>query len=295
MYRPNVVAGITTTLFAAALIALLLFSNTNEDLKTNLSKEKLSYEKLLAEKLLLNKEVVQYNKEIDQLTLEMNNLRGKNSDLDRMLASSQKSLSQKQIELNRLAKSNAGKKAIENKFGELRRIIDNYETQVASFNDRISSLISEQNSLIDENASLKEKLAILEAKNKNLLEDNQKLVGSVADNYLLFGLKGKKDKLTLIAKKTDKLVLDFEVPEDMVLDLTFSIIGPDGKRNSIETKNITTKTVEQGLNSFDSDVQPNSKRMRMEYSPAEKLSSGLYKIEIFNGDKQLGSCRIRLK
>ena len=299
MSKPKVIAGIVTVLFAASLVGILIISNNNKSLKTGIGIEKLNSEKLLAEKLSLSKDVAQFNKEIDQLNLDMNSLKGNNSELNNLLAQSQKTLLKKQDELNRLARSNAGKKAIESKLEELRKIIDSYESQIATLNDRINALVSENAEIIEENDALTQIIDVLKLRNKAIADDNQKLKSMEADAYLVESYKGKKDKLTLLAKKANKIVLNFEVHEDIELSLRFNIIGPDNKQIDGSEKNITTTILGPGLiadasSAQESQVKP-TKRIKMEYNPKEKFNSGIYTIEIFNGDNYLGSCQVRLK
>jgi hypothetical protein len=38
-----------------------------------------------------------------------------------------------------------------------------------------------------------------------------------------------------------------------------------------------------------------SKRVEMSYNPKEKLSKGVYQIEVFNGSMSAGKCQVKLK
>jgi hypothetical protein len=54
----------------------------------------------------------------------------------------------------------------------------------------------------------------------------------------------KKVKLTLNAKRTNKLVLNFKIPEDVNANLKFNIITPDGKKIDSSDPNISITVLE---------------------------------------------------
>ena len=127
------------------------------------------------------------------------------------------------------------------------------------------------------------------------LPDNQVLKSMAADDYLISGFKGKKDKLTLIAKKTDKLTFSFDVPEDVPPNLRFYIINPQGQRVEGTDKYIPAQVLETGQSRISGDSEIKMKRLQLEYDPGGKFMKGMYKIEIYNNDNYMGACQIRLK
>lgn len=297
--RPKVAAGVTTAAVAVALVIALGMTNANRGLKKNLNKEKLNSEKLLSEKLALDKEIEQHLREIEQFKAGLDNYKGKNDELDKMLTEARKNLSQKQDEINRLAKANAGKKAIEKELAALKKLKNDFDSQISLLDGEIQSLKTDKKNLLAENSSLNKKVSELEARNSELAANVKMLQSMVADDYLVQGLKGKKEKFTFVARKTDKLSLTFDIPEDFTSSLKFKILTPDGKTIQGEEEGITTTLInnsgEKHSGGDGSSGYGLDKRVKMEYDPRGKFARGIYKIEIFNGDDYLGSCQVRLK
>jgi len=131
-----------------------------------------------------------------------------------------------------------------------------------------------------------------------LAANNELLKIMAADNYLIDGTRGSKDKPTLIARKTNKLVLSFVVPEDLSPNLRFNIISPDGVAIDETDIHITTTLLTPDENpkvvgTANGGVKL-GKSIRMEYNPRRKFSRGIYKIEVFNNENYMGSCQVRL-
>jgi hypothetical protein len=175
---------------------------------------------------------------------------------------------------------------------------NDYENQIVELNSQIKSLNSISEALMKENGLLNEKISNLEVKNKELSGDNQLLKMMAADDYLIEGRKGKKDKLTLTAKKTNKLALNFKIPEGVSANLKFNIITPDGKKIDADDQNISITVLDSKSNTssdVESDGTKLNKSIQMEYNPKNKFSRGLYKIEIYNNESYLGSCQVHLR
>lgn len=298
--KPKVIAGIATTLFAASLVTLLIISDNNKTLEQDLSNEKLRSEKLLSEKLLQDKEIAWFNDEIDQFNLNMNYLKGKNMELDQLLADSKKILLQKQAQLNQLATSNAGKIIIQQQLDALKKMKSDYEKNIIELNAQVTHLNANNTELKEENSYLNQKLAGLEAQYNDLAANNQLLKFMVADDYLVEGLKGKKDKPTFYARRTNKIALSFDIPDDIHSKLEFSIITPTGKIIEKNDQDISTAVVSKDINSAASHHNRINglnlnRRIKMEYNPSGKLSRGIYNIVIYNNGNYLSSCQVHLK
>ncbi|HYK47774.1 MAG TPA: hypothetical protein VEV83_21505 [Parafilimonas sp.] len=295
---PKIIAAAATLLLAGAIITTLFFSKANNSLKEQLSTEKLNSEKLLSEKLELKKNVDRANKDIDQFKTDINILQGTNTRLDLLLAASRKSLSEKLDEINRLEQANADKKIIEKELADLRNMKKNYEGQITAMGSQLKTISSGDSALTEKNNALTEKIGMLEMQNRELAANNELLKIMAADNYLVDGARGKMDKPTLIARRTNKLVLSFVVPEDLSPNLRFNIIAPDGMVIDETDIHITTTllTPEEDpkvIGTTKGGVKL-GKSIRMEYNPRGKFSRGIYKIEVFNSENYMGSCQVRL-
>ena len=295
---PKIIAAAATLLLAGAIITTLFFSKANNSLKEQLSTEKLNSEKLLSEKLELKKNVDRANKDIDQFKTDINILQGTNTRLDLLLAASRKSLSEKLAEINRLQQANADKKVIEKELVELRNMKQHDERQIAAMSSQLKTVSADDSALTEKNNALRERVGTLEMQNRELGANNELLKIMAADNYLIDGTRGSKDKPTLIARKTNKLVLSFVVPEDLSPNLRFNIISPDGVAIDETDIHITTTLLTPDENpkvvgTANGGVKL-GKSIRMEYNPRRKFSRGIYKIEVFNNENYMGSCQVRL-
>jgi hypothetical protein len=92
--------------------------------------------------------------------------------------------------------------------------------------------------------------------------------------------------------------MSFNVPENMVENISFKLTKPDrsqvdGKGNGIAYR-ITNE--DEGLTaSLSGGVIKVSKKIEMTYEPKEKQKPGIYKIEMYNGDKYIGACNVKLR
>ena len=117
------------------------------------------------------------------------------------------------------------------------------------------------------------------------------------DNYLVEATK-RKDKLTVMAKRAKKITMSFNVPENMVENISFKLTKPDGKQVDGKGNGIAYKVVngDEGLTaSLSGGAIKVSKKIVMTYEPKEKQKSGIYKIEMYNHDKYIGACNVKLR
>jgi peptidoglycan hydrolase CwlO-like protein len=274
-----------------ALITLLTLSVAffvvNTSLKRQLGDQKIKSEKLLSEKLKLDKS-------IKELIIDMSALTGKNAKLDKLLTEANKKLQKKEAEIKRLVAENAT-------VGELRAQVRELELLREQLNKDIAGLNVSITQLSDANASLNEFLARAKNENEILATDNTILKAMVADNYRIEALRGKHEKLTINARKTDKLLVSFDLPSDVGKNLYFKVKTPQGDEFSSKTDlSAIINIVENNdglLASASSDVigSIGTKRVEMIYKPNKKLTKGVYRFNVYNENSYLGSTQLRLK
>jgi len=85
----------------------------------------------------------------------------------------------------------------------------------------------------------------------------------------------------------------------MVESISFKIMKPDGsqiggKNDQGLTFEVTNDDAGLLVNSS-SEVIKVSKKIEMTYEPKEKLKAGVYKVEMFNGEKYVGACNVKLR
>jgi chromosome segregation ATPase len=286
--KSKVIAGVATFLLFGSIIMTGIVSNKNANLKTGLNDEKIKSETLLSGKLSLEKE-------IQKMRSEMASLSGRNETLDKSLVDVNKKLNAKEAEIKRMSAENAQAKNIKKQMADLQQIRNELDQKIANMEKTI-------NGLRTENANLQSDLALMRTNNK-AMEDNLKLARSMnGDNFRVETVRGKKDNLTVNARKTKKLKMSFELPQDVASNVTFKIVTPQGKIiDSQKNKDVSVVVSEIDDNNLTASISPVSgqlevsKRVEMTYKPESKLQGGVYKIEMHNKGVYLGSYQVRLK
>ncbi len=149
-----------------------------------------------------------------------------------------------------------------------------------------------------EKEMLNQTVASLQLANQQLAANLDILSSMTADNYLIESSR-KNGKLTVMSRRTRKIAVSFKVPENMVESISFKIMKPDGsqiggKNDQGLTFEVTNDDAGLLVNSS-SEVIKVSKKIEMTYEPKEKLKAGVYKVEMFNGEKYVGACNVKLR
>lgn len=269
------------------LLAVGFFITKNSGLKNQLADEKLKSEMLLSAKLSLDKSVT-------KMTKDMYDLKGKNSQLDKKIIEANEKILQKNNHIEKLLAENASAKAIGQKNKELEILIQQLNKDITNLNNSLATAKSDY-------LNLSEKLASSEKAKSDLSSDNSVLKAMISDNYRTEALRGKKDKLTVNARRTNKLQLSFDLPGYNEKDVYFRIITPDGKEYSSETDNAITINIKENGDGLLASSNPKefggygTKRVEMTFKPKEKLQDGIYQFNMYNEGRFIGSTLLRLK
>lgn len=274
-------AGLVIILMS--ILGTAFFYSANNSLTKNLNEEKLKTEMILSEKLKLQKEIINFRTEIKALE-------GKNSEIDKILGETSKKLIKKESEVDKMVHENGNLKNLKKQLAELVQMKKVFEGQIVVFNETIQKLNLEK---IDKDAII----ASLQNENKQLASNLDILSSMTADNYLVETTK-RKDKLTIIAKRAKKMSVSFKVPENVVEKISFKVTKPDGTSVEGKDNGVAYRVLNNDDNllaSLSKEEIKVSKKIEMTYEPKEKLKSGIYKIEMYNGEKYIGSCNVKLR
>lgn len=285
MKREKSIITAAVILLLAAILGIGYFYSANKSITSILNKERLYGEKTLSEKLALEKDIEAFKTKINAMS-------GKNDELDKMLAATNQKLSDKENEIRRIYRENGNIKALKKEIAELTQLKKDFELQAASLNEMIKSLNKEK-------MALNETIAALQSENKQLAANLDILSSMTSDNFLVETTK-KKDKLTVMAKRARKMTVSFNVPNNVSENISFKIIKPDGSKVDGKENGIAYRVVnpEEGMTASTSAVIETvkvSKKIEMTYQPKEKQKPGIYKIEMYNGDKYIGACNVKLR
>lgn len=285
MKRENSIIAAAVILLLMALLGIGYFYSAHRSVTAILNKERLESEKMLSEKLTLEKD-------IDSFKSRINDLSGQNAGLDKMLAEVNQQLSEKQNQIRRMQHENGNLKELKKQVAELQQMKKEFESQVRSLNEMIMALNKEKN-------TLNQTIASLEAQNKQLAANLEILSSVTSDNFLVETTR-KNNKLTVMAKRARKMAISFSVPNNLSENLSFKIIRPDGSKVEGNDKNVAYRVLnpEEGLTASTGNTLETIKvdrKIEMTWHPEQKQKPGIYKIEMYNVGKYIGSCNIRLR
>ena len=282
--NPKAIAIAATALCMASLLWLMSTQSVNRALEINLQNEKLRSEALLSEKLLLEKDM-------EKMRTQLTSLRGINNDLDEVVRKTEMRMTSQGSELAKLKKQNASLAQIRKQREDLLVLQTNLQNELAALRASYADLEVT-------NAALSNTIAQLQEQNRLLSQDLNQAMFASMDRTQVEAVKGKKEKLTVRARKTQKLIANFDVPASL-RNISFRITDQQGKvfadkhgvivsRTSVSDANVLASTGEGPAGSGLQKVQ-------MEYIPKQKLQSGVYTVEILNDNLYVGSLNVKLR
>lgn len=225
-------ALIASIVVATVIMAFVVVKNRS--LVKNLKDERLKTEVHLSEKL-------QMEKSLDKMKTDLNALMGKNALLDKKIPELKSQIEAKEAELKRMQNEGSAMRSLRAKVKELETAIAKHkeEHEKALSNSKI-----ENDKLTTENKDVLSKLNSLEKEKNELVAKNTILRAMAGNNYSVEAVRGKNDKLTVRARRTQKLIYAFELPSDVGNGLNFIIITPEGEKftskdNKLATINVT--------------------------------------------------------
>ena len=189
---------------------------------------------------------------------------------------------------------NASMGELKMKNEELEALRDKLEKDITSLNLNLDQLMAE-------NKAYNDQLAAVKSENEILTTHNALLEAMLADNYRIEALKGRHDKLTVSARRTNKLMVSFDIPKGVGEELYFKILTPDKQEfSSINDKSamISFYDIENNLlASTTGSALGNQalKRAELIYKPEQKLTKGIYRFNVYNGAEYVGSIQLKLK
>lgn len=281
--------GTKVAMVSALAIAIVLtgvFIVGKNRAERNLDKEKIKSEKLLSEK-------IQLDEKLANMKTQLSTLNNKNAHLDKVVAERNQQLQKNEAEIKRLFSENASLSSLKKKVKELEELQD-------QINNEMNQMSLTCNALTEEKEKLNELLSASRIEINSLEVNNAILKALMTDNYRVEAVKGKNDKLTVNARRTDKLIVSFDMPANITSGLHFKIVDPKGDEFSSMSGNAvslnTTSNNDYLLASAGNfPGQYGTSRSELVYIPEHKLEKGVYVIKIYYDNDYKGSTQIRLK
>ncbi len=281
------IALIATTLIATIILAFVVIKNRS--LVKNLKNEMLNTEIHLSEKL-------QVEKTLEKMKTDLTILMGKNNELDSKILELQKQIEAKEAELKKMQSESSALRSLRARVKELESVITKHKED---HENALNSSKNEIGKLNAENRDALNKINTLEKERDELIAKNTILRAMAGNNYRVEAVRGKDDRLTVRARRTQKLIYTFQLPSDIGNSLHFIIITPEGEKfSSNDNKSATINITHKSDNFFARNVQlgpVNTKSIEMIYKPTERLTKGEYIFEVYNDNTFIGSNRMRLR
>jgi hypothetical protein len=280
-----------SALVVLAMLAVIfssLFFITNHSQKSKLKREKIRTEALLSEKL-------EVEKSRDTFKKEMEGLKSKHAALVNKMKETSALLSTRENEIKKLAAESATARELKKKNAELEVLRRQLEAD-------IDSLVVNMDRLMQEQLLAQEQLEAMKTSNDFLSLKNAMLEAMLSDNFRAEALKGKNEKLTVVARRANTLVSSFDVPAGFGKAIHFKVITPEENEiSSLDSKFASVKVKEYEENLMASlsggagETITFSKRAELVYKPEQKLSRGIYRFQVYDGDNYMGSVQLKLK
>ncbi len=288
--KERTVAGITAFILLASVVSSVYFMGTNSTIKVRLNDERLKNELLLSEKLSLNKELYQA---VDRIhVINENRL-----ESEELYAHASLKLTEKEKELARIKMENAKVKDLREQLTDVREMQDDFMHQ-------ITVLKMQNETLENENFEQLESMSLWQLEREDYMKQIKAATANSmirVDNHQVDAFKyTTKEKSTVKAKRTKKLVFIIDVPQNIASDIGFNLTTPNGKVITDKSKNLSWKVVNNddsllaSINQFDNEVVA-SNEVKLTYTPIIKMKPGVYKIGILHKGKNIGNCRVRLE
>lgn len=285
--------GINTKNLAIALAIILLlvsgyFILHSIRLSGKLKTERLDKESILSEKIELTNGMAKLRGELDAAA-------NASAELNQILEATRDRVDEKQAELNRLNQKLASLQPYKAMSSDLMEKNKELEQQVREWTVKSASLEEEREGLKNQLSDADEARKGLENKLSDLLNK------PFADNYRTEAQKGRQNRLTVLARRTNRLDISMDIPGNLQAPLNFTITTPDGVVLSSATDIASLVSIletDAPLATGKSGLSTAGKAMRrveFVYTPEEKLKKGIYKYQIFSGSELLGHVQVRLK
>lgn len=282
--NPKAIALVATVLCTVSLVWLMSTQSVNRALETSLEHAKLKSESLLSEKLLLEKDM-------EKMKGQLSSLKGVNRELDALVKNTEARMASQEAEMRKMKKQNASLGQLKKQREELLRLQRDLENQLAALGASYADLESR-------NIALSNTIAQLQEQNTLLSNDLNRAMFAAVDHSQVEAVKGKKERLTVKAKRTEKLIANFQVPASL-RNISFRILDQHGNvyndqhgmivsRTSASDENVTASTAEIAGGSA-------LQKVHMEYIPRKKMQSGIYTVEILNENLYVGSLNVKLR
>lgn len=279
--RVTIAALALLTLLAAGTTAYLWSTNTG--LSSTLDQDKLHIERLFAEKLQLEKRIVDLNGRLSTTDADLAEAGNEAADLRRRV---QEAIAH----ANGLERDARKGRNLAKEVAELRTLKQDLEAQVNATRSHEQDLQAQLDRMTRERDALAATL------------EEHRTAAQMVNNAEVDALRGRKGKLTVLARRTRQIRMAFDLPQDMARGTSFLIIAPDGHRyEGADPRISTTIDAVEGEPMASIDLMPmgaageRAARVHLAFTPTEKLKPGTYRIDVMTGGAYVNTVLLNLR
>lgn len=292
------------------IIALLLLINGGGGYL--LWKENKGKKDEIAQKEVLQKQFAEKSQQLDSLSLELDQFKGKNAELDSIIVSQQNAIEEQKKKIQALLSSGSMNKK---KLDEANKLIAEYQATIADMQNKIAELTKQNQELTNQNQQLSTDLSAEKETTAKLTETNTVLskkveLGSLLQlrNMEVLAIRKKangKEVDVNKAKQAESLKISFETGDNKVLEngpisLYIRVLNPKGETISVADQGSgTLKVTESGevvqfSKKADFDWTQTNKKIVVYWSQNIK-DAGTYKVEVYQTGYLVGKGEVALK
>lgn len=283
-----VAAGVTATLFASMLTIGVMYRN-NSLLDEDFKAEKVRTESLAAEKASLKGEMTKLKRELASFTT-------KNKELEKAIKDAQYKVVVKEAEIARMSKENASS-------------IQKLRKENEAVKQIRQELLTQLEGMKKSNAQLAAQVAELNKTIAALRKENESLYAKVGEkplmayNFRVETVKKRKDKISVKAKKINKVNISFDVNSskklagDLYIKLSSEKAGDMQGETLLAFEEIEEIPADELLASTETVLISTDeyKRYTVAFDPKEKMTEGVYYLRVYSGNNYLGSSQFKLR
>lgn len=267
---------------------------------------------LTADKALLETNFKNLSDTLDIRSVELQQITDNNTLLDSTVTAHQATIDAKKKEIAVLL---SNKKMSKDELSKAKQLIAEYEADIATLQQQMLQLLTQNHELAKENQQLEENLTIEKRTTTALLEQNKGLSKTVEVGSLLQltqvqveGVKQRlngRDRAVRNAKAAESLKISFETGENKILpagpvSLYVRVINPRGETISVENQGSgTLQLTESGTPvqySTKADIDWNQTGKRVVIYWKQYISTaGTYNVEIYQAGYLIGLGQVTLK
>ncbi len=273
---------LTVVIFLLLLLSGILFFKGRSN-KKELFTEKQTSQALLEKSDRLKKELTTLQDDFNKNSIHM----------DQLIKEKELLIDENNAKVRKLLSEN---KSGNNALKQVKEI----EVQNSKLQTEINTLKEQLADLTKQSQDQSGRITDLEQENSQLKEQNTMLRSMISNNIKITATKGRKNKLTVMAARTNLISAYLDVPASVSNNVSFTLTYPDGTK--VSSKEVSTaiinvvdpsagKATENTAEGYTEAV----KTLELKYTPKVRLKKGTYKLSVYNESEYITGVYIGLK